>query len=78
MNEEELKTLDNAYFVGKGDTEKVSINGFLSFCFSQSEIDDILYEELRSYPKKVQKRFINDYYNGNTSNFMKRIEKKCK
>lgn len=79
MNDEEkLKTFDNAYFVGKSDAEKVSINGFLSFCFSPSEIDDILYDELRSYPKKVQKRFINNYYNENTSNFLKRIEKKCK
>lgn len=78
MSKENVKTFDNAYFVGKFECESVNLNGFLLSCFSKEEIEDILYAELQSYPKAIQKRFVNDYYEANKSTFEKRIEKKCR
>lgn len=78
MSKENVKTFDNAYFVGKFECEQVNLNGFLLSCFSKEEIEDILYAELQSYPKQIQKRFVNDYYEANRSTFEKRIEKKCR
>lgn len=76
--EEKLKTVDNYFDVGRHLCEDVNINGFLTFCFTKEEIEDILYAELKSYPKEVQDSLVKEYYECNTSYFVKGVEKKCK
>ena len=78
MSKENVKTFDNAYFVGKFECDQVNLNGFLLSCFSKEEIEDILYSEFQSYPEQIQKKFVNDYYDANPSTFERRIKKKCK
>ena len=75
---EKAKTFDNSYSMGNSWREDVSINGFWQHCFSQQDIDDILYCHFMSLPEEEQKRLVDSFFYYDTLFFVRWIEKKWK
>ena len=55
------KTYENARGIGRSWQEKISLNGFWTFCFTQEEIDDILYGAFARMTEEEQKKLISEY-----------------
>lgn len=58
---DKAKTFDNALEIGNSWREEVSINGLWKHCFSQQDIDDILYARFNSLSKEEQQKMISEY-----------------
>ena len=72
------KTFDNAYDIGNYWRENVNINGFLKHCFSQIEIDEILWAKFKSLPENEQKKLIDEYCEDDTYYFVRYLIEKWK
>ena len=73
------ETFENATEIGKWFTKKVTINEFYGHCFSQQDIDDILYAKFKSLPEDEQKRLISKYCEDDMLYFVDwLVRKQCK
>jgi hypothetical protein len=72
------ETFENATDIGNSYREEVSINGFFKHCFSQQDIDDILYAKFKSLTDEEQKRLIESYCEDDMLYFVDWLVRKCK
>lgn len=75
---EKAKTFENAVEMGNSWREEISINGFLHHCFTQQEIEDILYSYFTDLPEEEQKKKIDSFCEEDMLYFVRWITKKCK
>lgn len=73
------ETFENATQIGNSYREAVIINGFYKHCFSQQDIDDILYAKFKSLSEEEQKRLIAEYCEDDMLYFVNwLVRKQCK
>lgn len=75
---EKEKTQENVVEIGNQWKEKVTINGFLTSCFSEEEIEDILFDHINSLDEEKKKQMIVDYCDFDTLDFINWVVKKWK
>lgn len=77
---EDNTTYENAKEMGAKVEDKIKINGFWSFVFTSSEIDEILKEAFEELPEELQKKYIKEYCEEDTSylaDFVEERRRKC-
>ena len=73
------ETFENATEIGNSYITEVPINEFYAHCFSQQDIDDILYAKFKSLPEEEQKRLIESYCEDDMLYFVNwLVRKQCK
>ena len=72
------KILDTALEIGDSWREDIEINGFYHHCFSQQDIDDILYAKFKSLPEEEQQKLISEYCEEDMLYFVRWLVKQWK
>lgn len=77
---EDNSTFENAKGMGAEVEDKVRINGLWSFAFTSCEINEILEKAFKEMPEELQKKYIKEYCEEDTSylaDFVEERRRKC-